>query len=109
MIVSSGYNVYPQQIESVIEEHEGVLKCTVIGVPHPYKVEVAKAYIVLKNGYKASLGLKSEIRELCKKNLSKFSVPYDYEFRESLPKTKIGKVDFRELARQEVERQEKNK
>jgi len=109
MIVSSGYNVYPQQIESVIEEHEGVLKCTVIGIPHPYKVEVAKAYIVLKNGYKASLGLKSEIRELCKKNLSKFSVPYDYEFRESLPKTKIGKVDFRELARQEVERQEKNK
>lgn len=107
MIVSSGYNVYPQQIETVIESHEAVLKCTVIGIPHPYKVEVAKAYIVLKNGYKASLGLKNEIKELCKKNLAKFSVPYDYEFRESLPKTKIGKVDFRELARQEAERQAK--
>lgn len=109
MIVSSGYNVYPQQIESVIEEHEAVLKCTVIGVPHPYKVEVPKAYIVLKSGYKASLSIKSEIKELCKINLSKFAIPKDYEFRESLPKTKIGKVDFRELARQEAERQEKNK
>lgn len=107
MIVSSGYNVYPQQIETVIEEHEDVLKCTVIGVPHPYKVEVPKAYIVLKSGVKPSFGLKSEIKELCKKNLAKFSVPHDYEFRESLPKTKIGKVDFKELARQEMERQEK--
>lgn len=109
MIISSGYNVYPQQIETIIEEHEAVLKCTVIGIPHPYKVEVPKAYIVLRDGYKASLGIKSEIKELCKKNLAKFSVPYDYEFRESLPKTKIGKVDFRELARQEAERQEKEK
>ena len=109
MIISSGYNVYPQQIETIIEEHEAVLKCTVIGIPHKYKVEVPKAYIVLRDGYKESLGLKSEIKELCKKNLAKFSVPYDYEFRESLPKTKIGKVDFRELARQEAERQEKEK
>ena len=53
--------------------------------------------------------LKSEIKELCKKNLAKFSVPHDFEFRESLPKTKIGKVDFRELAREEMERQEKEK
>ena len=109
MIVSSGYNVYPQQIETIVEEHEAVLKCTVIGIPHPYKVEVAKAYIVLRNGYKASLSLKSEIKNHCKKNLAAYSVPYDFEFRESLPKTKIGKVDFRELARQEAERQEKEK
>ena len=50
MIVSSGYNVYPSQIENVIESHEAVLKCTVIGIPHKYKQEVAKAIIVLKNG-----------------------------------------------------------
>ena len=61
MIVSSGYNVYPQQIESVIEMHEDVLKCTVVGVPHPYKVQVAKAYIVLKEGIKPSLSIKKEI------------------------------------------------
>ena len=49
MIVTSGYNVYPSQIEEVIESHEAVLNCSVIGIPHPYKVEVAKAYIVLKS------------------------------------------------------------
>ncbi len=107
MIITSGYNVYPQQIETVIENHEAVLKCTVIGIPHPYKVEVAKAYIILKKGYKKSLTLKRNIKEYCKKNLSQYAVPYDFEFRESLPQTLIGKVDFKELARQEAEKQAK--
>ena len=101
MIISSGYNVYPQQIESVIESHEAVMKCTVIGIPHKYKVQVAKAIIVLKNGYKESLSIKKSIKELCEKNLSKFSLPYEYEFRKSLPKTLIGKVDFKKLAEEE--------
>ena len=48
MIISSGYNVYPAYVEQIIEEHPAVLKCTVIGIPHPYKIEVPKAYIVLK-------------------------------------------------------------
>ena len=104
MIVSSGYNVYPQQIESVIEMHEDVLKCTVVGVPHPYKVQVAKAYIVLKEGIKPSLSIKKEIKELCEKNLSKFSLPADYEYRESLPKTLIGKVDYKQLEREAIEK-----
>ncbi len=108
MIISSGYNVYPQQIESVIEEHEAVLKCTVIGIPHPYKVEVAKAYIVLKNGYKKSLGLKKSIKDHCKKYLAQYSIPYEFEFRESLPKTLLGKVDVMALAREEQEK-DKNK
>ena len=107
MIITSGYNVYPQQIETVIENHEAVLKCTVIGIPHPYKVEVAKAYIILKKGYKKSLALKKNIKDYCKKNLSQYAVPYDFEFRESLPQTLIGKVDFKELARQEAEKQAK--
>ncbi len=101
MIVSSGYNVYPQQIESVIESHEAVMKCTVIGIPHKYKVQVAKAIIVLKNGYTESLSIKKSIKELCEKNLSKFSLPYEYEFRKSLPKTLIGKVDFKKLSEEE--------
>lgn len=98
MIVSSGYNVYPTQIENVIEEHEAVLKCTVIGIPHPYKVEVAKAIIVLKNGYTDSWTVKKSIKEHCEKNLSRYSLPYEYEFRKSLPKTLIGKVDFKKLS-----------
>lgn len=103
MIVSSGYNVYPQQIENVIEEHEAVLKCTVIGIPHPYKMQVAKAIIVLKNDYTESLSTKKSIKEHCEKHLSKFSLPYEYEFRKSLPKTLIGKVDFRKLSEENTE------
>ena len=97
MIITSGYNVYPSQIENVIESHEAVLKCTVIGVPHPYKQEVAKAMIVLKNGYSDTGTIKKEIKELCQKNLARYSLPHDYEFRKSLPKTLIGKVDLKKL------------
>ena len=101
MIISSGYNVYPQQIENVIESHEAVMKCTVIGIPHKYKVQVAKAIIVLKSGYTDTSSIKKSIKELCEKNLSRYSLPYEYEFRESLPKTLIGKVDFKKLAEEE--------
>ena len=107
MIVSSGYNVYPQNIEKTIEEHEAVLKCTVIGIPHPYKVEVAKAYIVLKNGFEATEKIKAEIKEHCQKNLARYSVPYEYEYRASLPKTLMGKTDFNQLKKEHMEQMKK--
>ena len=97
MLISSGYNIYPNQIEQVIEMHEAVLKCTVIGIPHPYKEEVAKAFIVLKNGYSDNLFTKNSIKEHCKKYLATYSIPYEFEFRKSLPKTLIGKIDFKKL------------
>ena len=97
MIVTSGYNVYPSQVEEVIESHEAVLDCSVIGIPHPYKVEVPKAYIVLKKGYFETEALKKEIMDLCKKNLSHYAIPKEFEYRKSLPKTMVGKVDFRKL------------
>ena len=97
MIISSGFNVYPSQIEEVIERHPDVLKCSVIGVPHPHKMQVAKAYIVLKPNKKESSKIKKEIKELCEQNLAKYSWPKEYEFRESLPKTLLGKVNYREL------------
>ncbi len=96
MIVSSGYNVYPSHIEEVIESHPAVLQCTVVGIPHPYKQEVPKAFIVLKEGYKG-LFVKSEIRDYARKNLAKYMVPYEFVFRKSLPRTKLGKVDFKKL------------
>ena len=68
MIITSGYNVFPSHIESVIESHPDVLQCTVVGVPHPYKVNVAKAFIVLKEG-RHSLLVKNDIKSFCKKNL----------------------------------------
>ncbi len=104
MIISSGYNVYPQQIEQVIGSHPDVLKCTVVAMPHPYKVEVAKAYIVLREDISPTLSLKKEIKDLCEKNLSKFSIPYDYEYRKSLPTTLIGKVDYKKLEREAIEK-----
>ena len=97
MIISNGYNVYPSRIEEVIESHKDVLQCSVVGIPHPYKGEIAKAYIVLNSNISPSLRLKKEIKELCKENLAKYSVPKEYEFRKSLPKTLLGKVNYNEL------------
>ena len=96
MIITSGYNVYPSHIEEVIQSHPAVLQCTVVGVPHPYKQEVPKAFIVLKEGY-LPIFVKNEIKEHCKKNLAKYMVPKDFIFRKKLPKTKLGKVDFKKL------------
>ncbi len=109
MIISSGYNVYPQQIESVIEAHEAVLKCTVVGIPHKYKVQVAKAVIVLKNNHADNWTTRKSIKEHCEKNLAKFSLPYEYEYRKSLPKTLIGKVDLRKLSEEYMEGNENGK
>ena len=106
MIISSGFNVYPNQIERIICSHDAVLNCTVIGIPHPYKQQVAKAIIVLRNGYSPSHAIKNEIKELCQKTLARFSLPYEYEFRKSIPKTLIGKVDFRKLQEEEEEKHE---
>lgn len=108
MIITSGYNVYPAQIEEVLETHPGVLDSTVIGVPHPYKVEVAKAYIVLKPGFKESK-VKRELEELCTQNLAKYSIPKEWEFRKSLPKTIVGKVDFRKLQQENMEKRAEEK
>ena len=96
MIITSGYNVYPSHIEEVIEAHPAVLQCTVVGVPHPYKQEVPKAFIVLKDGFHGVF-IKNEIKEYCKKNLAKYMVPHDFIYRKKLPKTKLGKVDFKKL------------
>ena len=97
MIVSSWYNIYPSQIEKIIASHKSVLSCTVIGVSHPYKGQVAKAYIVLNDGYKPTHELKEEIKAYCEENIAKYALPYEYEYRDSLPKTLIGKVSYKAL------------
>lgn len=104
MLIVSGYNVYPSHIENVLMKHPDVLNCGVIGIPHPYKVQVPKAYIVLDNGVKDKMKVRHDIKEYCKKNLAAYMVPKEFEFRESLPKTMIGKVNYREL-----EKENKNK
>ena len=96
MIITSGYNVYPSHIEEVMESHPAVLQCSVVGVPHPYKQEVPKAFVVLKEGYHG-IFIKSELREHCNKHLAKYMVPKEIVIRKKLPKTKLGKVDFNKL------------
>ncbi len=101
MIISSGVNVYPSNIEKVLETHEAVATCAVIGIHHSYKMQVPKAYIILKEGYKATDELKEELNELCKKCLNVYSIPYSYEFREKLPQTLLGKINRKELSLEE--------
>ena len=108
MIVTSGYNVYPSQIEEVLESHPAVMNVSVIGIPHPYKVEVGKAYIALNKGYVASDELKEELIALCKKNLAYYAIPKEWEFRKSLPKTIVGKVDFRKLQMENIKKRKKD-
>ncbi len=101
MIISSGYNIYPTNIENVIDSHPEVRMSCVIGIPHPYKVTAAKAFIVLKDSSKESDELLESIKELVEKNLARFSWPVEYEFRKELPKTLVGKVAFNVLIHEE--------
>lgn len=98
MIVVSGFNVYPSQIEEVIASHPDVKACTVIGIPHKYKMHVPKAFIVLRDDCeKSEIRVRHEIKEICKQKLSVYSQPKEYEFRDSLPKTLMNKVDYKKL------------
>lgn len=100
IIISNGYNLYPSYIETIINSHPDVFTSTVIGIPHPKKVQVAKAYIVLKDGVKPSKDVEKSIRLHCEKNLARYSLPAVYEFRELLPKTLVGKVAYKELEKE---------
>ena len=101
IIISSGYNVYPSHIEEILNKHPAILNSCVVGVPHPYKVQVPKAYVVLNDKYKDNMKLRSEIKEYCEKNLSKYMIPKEFVYRESLPKTMVGKVDYKKLEDEE--------
>ena len=97
IIISNGYNIYPNYIESVLNSIPEVLTSTVIGIPHPHKVQVAKAFIVLREGIKPSKEIEKNIKAYCEKNLAKYSLPSEYEFRDSLPRTLVGKIAYTKI------------
>lgn len=103
MIKSSGYSVFPNQIEEVINKHEAVSLSCVIGVPDKYQIEKIKAFITLKEGYSNSDRIKNEIMDLCNEYLAKWSVPREIEIRKELPTTLIGKVDWLKLKQEFAE------
>ncbi|MDR2524475.1 MAG: AMP-binding protein [Candidatus Nomurabacteria bacterium] len=109
LIISSGYNIYPDEIERTIMRAPEVLLATVVGVPDRVRGQVAKAFIVLRNGLKPSKEIEDSIMELCKKELTKYKWPRKIEFRTSLPKTKVGKVAYNELTNEQLGDEQKPK
>ena len=104
MIVTNGYNVYPSQIENVIDSHEAVMFSTVIGVKDDYRGQRVKAFVVLMPGFSPTDEIKKSIKEHCEKNIAKYALPREFEYRDSLPKTLVGKVAYRELEKEEEEK-----
>ena len=104
MIITSGYNVYPAQIENILEAHEAVQRSCVIGVPDSYKMQKVKAFVMLKPGFPATEETKQSILAHCRKNIAKYAMPYDIEFRENLPTTLVGKVAYRVLEDEELKK-----
>ncbi len=95
MIIVSGFNVYPREVEETLARHPAVLEGAAIGVPHPIKGEEVKAFVVLKPGQTAT---EDQLIAFCREQLAPFKVPKAIEFRDTLPKTLIGKVLRRQLA-----------
>ncbi len=104
MIITSGYNVYPSQIENVLDGHPKVQYSCVIGVKDPYKIQKVKAFCVLKPGIIPDDSIKNEIKEYCNKHIAKYACPKEIEFRDELPKTLVGKVAYRILEQEEEEK-----
>ena len=102
MIVSSGYNVYPGQIENILDAHEKVQMSCVIGVPDAYRMQKVKAFVMLTPGTPATDETKEELMAYCRKHIAKYAMPYDIEFRDELPKTLVGKVAYRKLEEEEL-------
>ena len=97
MLVTNGYNVYPSQLENVLDGHEKVLLSCVVGVKDVSRGQRIKAYIVPMPGVTPDEALKAEILEHCKEHISKYALPREIEFRTELPKTLVGKVAYRVL------------
>lgn len=104
MILSSGYNVYPRDIEELFFQHPKIKEAAAVGIPHPKRGEAIKVYVVIKNGEQVT---REELMEYCSANLAKYKHPTEIEFRSELPKSNIGKILKRELRIEALEK-EKN-
>lgn len=102
MIVTSGYNVYPGQLENILDAHEDVQMSCVIGVPDAYKMQKVKAFVKLSPDAPATEETRQKLLKYCSKHIAKYAMPYDIEFRSELPKTLVGKVAYRVLEEEEL-------
>jgi len=101
LIIAGGYNIYPREVEEILFEHPDVEEAVVAGMADPYRGETVKAFIVLKDGATVSA---AELKAFCKERLAAYKVPQAYEFRDSLPKTLVGKILRRKLIEDEMQK-----
>ena len=102
LIVTSGYNVYPNQIENVLDAHPLVHRSCVIGVKDDYRMQRVKAYILLKPDAPSASEAEAILREYCSHHVAHYACPREYEFRDQLPLTAVGKVAYRELENEHI-------
>jgi len=98
LIIASGYNIVPREVEEIVFMHPKVLEAAVVGVPDAKRGETVKAFVVLKPGQSATA---AEIRDFCKERLAPYKVPSLVEFRTELPKSQVGKTLRRVLVEEE--------
>ena len=101
MIISSGYNIYPAQLENIFDANELVQMSCVIGVPDPYRMHRPKVFVTLKPGVEASEETRKAIMDYAARHIAKYAMPKELEFRDSLPRTLVGKVAYRQLEEEE--------
>lgn len=104
MIISSGYNIYPREVDEVLYKHPKVKEAVTVGLPHKTRGEIIKVYIVLKDGESMDRG---EVVSYCREKLAGYKVPRQVEFRKELPKTMVGKVLRRALREEEAKKKNK--
>ena len=105
MIVTSGYNVYPAQLENILDAHPLVQMSCVIGVPDPYKMQKVKAFVKLAPEAEANNETKQILMDYCRQHIAKYAMPYDIAFKDDMPKTLVGKVAYRVLEEEELKNQ----
>ncbi len=103
MIVSSGYNIYPAQLENILDAHELVQMSCVIGVKDSYKMQKVKAYVMLVPKAQPTEETKQVLMDYCRKHIAKYAMPYDIVFKDEMPKTLVGKVAYRILEEENQE------
>ncbi|MBW2674393.1 MAG: AMP-binding protein, partial [Deltaproteobacteria bacterium] len=101
MIIASGYNIYPREIDEVLYQHPKVMDAVAVGIPHEYRGETVKAYVVLRQGETAT---KKEIIDFCRDKLAAYKAPKSVEFRDELPKSAVGKILRKVLRDEEIKK-----
>jgi long-chain acyl-CoA synthetase len=100
VIKPGGFQVWPREVEEIIQDHPAVQEAAVAGVPDPHRGETVKAWLVLMPGEKIDF---DELRNWCGEQMAKYKIPTEFELRDQLPKTHVGKLLRRELVKEHSE------